>query len=227
MDVPLVKEALNSVGAMEANGIVGHITRVIGEMQNLELSNINGMLVQPDLYMNMTLPSGKYAFVGYFVQFCVNIAINHPGIIIAGGSALMGFLTSKIIYPIIKKIALAIKKVYNNKKRYKNANSKQYLIYDCIKRILKHKNFKKPKNTKMLVKTLNDAVLDVELAANYKDDLEKLYVCLEEVYNLIDKKLITDYKQAVINIQANLKRIEAKSYEDCSREIKFSKGKSC
>lgn len=214
IQIPGIKEAINAFGAMEANGVIGWISKIVGQMKDMPLTNIGGQLIQSDLYNHMSLPKGDYAWVGFLVQFCVNIAVNHPGIVIAGGAALTGFLTSKVVYPIIKKIVRMIKGTYHNRRRIGNANEMQLNIYNDVKMILKHRNFKRVKNHSTFKNCLNDVIRVTEAAKEYPDDLNRLHITLQGIYNLIDKREINDYNQSTINVEAILKGIEARSYND-------------
>ena len=216
METPILKSGVNAIGAMEANRIIGMISKIVGNLKGLPLTDIGGQLVQSELYMNMSLPTGEYSWVGYLVQFCVNLAVNHPGVIIAGGSILAGFLTSKVIYPIIKKIARMIKGGYQKLTSKKNANEVQLKIYQDIKNILKNDNFKKIKGHQEMSKVLNDASKITASAKEYEYELLKLHDYLEKVNSQITEKKVDNYNQLAINVSTLLKEIEYKSYQDNS-----------
>lgn len=219
VQIPGVKEAVNAFGAMGANGVIGWVSKIVGQIKDMPLTDVGGQLIQSELYNHMSLPAGNHAWVGYLVQFCVNVAVNHPGIVIAGGVALTGFLTSKVIYPMIKKIVRMIKGAYENKKRIGNANEMQLNIYNTVKAILKHKNFNRAKNSRSFKKTLEQVVIRVSQATQYPDELMRVYGCLQDIYGFVDRNEIKDYKQAIINVQANIKRIEAKSYGEYEGDL--------
>lgn len=216
VELPLVRSAVGAVGAMKANEILGNISKIVGQIKGMELTTIGGQIIQSELYNHMSLPTGNYSWVGYLVQFAISLAVNHPTIVAAGGVALSSLLTSKIIYPIIKKLVRVIKGTVNNKIDIKNANSAQKVIYDDIKKILNSKNLSKAKNYKNFVSTLKLISSTTSKAAKYEFDLLDLHSNLEFIYKEIEAGDIKDYWQHIINLQTIVKRIEYKSFSEFS-----------
>jgi len=225
METPILKSAVNAVGAMEANRIMGYISKIVGNIKNMPLTKIGNEWIQSELYTNMTHPEGKYAWVGYLVHFCVNLAINHPGIIIAGGALLAGFITSKIVYPVIQKIVRMAKGAYQKASSKKNASEIQLQVYNDIKKILESKYFKKIKNHYNFGVTLNNAVKIVGQAKKYETELNNLHNILEIIYEQMTRKEIKDFAQSNINVQTVLKEIEYKSYKELSSSPELEESK--
>jgi len=134
LEVPVVKSFVGAVGAMEANRIMGLISKLIGEISNMPLTNIGGQLVQMELYANMSLPNGQYSWVGYLINFCIQLAVDHPAKVIAGGAVLAGLLTNALIYPTIKKIVRMAKGAYYKANGKHNDNNTQSNLYDEVKK---------------------------------------------------------------------------------------------
>lgn len=211
-EMPIVSSALSKVTNMKAQDIIKSFSNI---KEKIKLPNSTKEQSKKGLGANIF----QNKIITSIVEFCQEIAKKHSTKIIAGGSILTGLLTSKIIYPIIKKIVRIIKGAYNNEKRNRNANETQLEIYKLIKSILKHNNYKKIKNHQTFSKTLNNAAKMTEISQEYEEELINLLHQLQEIYGLLDNNQINDFIQASINIETTLKGIEYKSYSENYMEL--------
>ena len=211
LEIPVVGSAVSAVAGMEANAVCDKIATVI--------ANIKGLASNAELYKAITLPDGNLSWIGYLVHFCIDFAVHNPAIVITGGAALLGFLTSKVFYPVVKKLAEKISSFIKDKKMYKNGNTIQVNIYNLIKEILKHKNFKKAVGYEHFESILIETFNIVEKSAQYTHELYDLRDTLMTIKNLLENKKIDDYRQASINVKAILTQIQSKSYNEHREDL--------
>lgn len=207
MKIPALKLAIDTWSDLKGNDLISKVADICVKFKLTEITDAN------ELFRLMATTGSEYTWVATLVHGAINFAVENPHLVYAGGVVLTSALVTGCA-ALIKLVVRQIKGAYENKKRIGNANEIQLNIYNLVKAILKHKNFKKAKNSGGFKKTLNETVIKVSQAAQYPDELMQLYNCLREIYGFIDRNEIKDYNQAIINVQANIKRIEAKSYAE-------------
>jgi len=207
MNIPALKLAIDTWSDLKGNDLIAKVADICVKFNLTEITDAN------ELFRLMATSGSEYTWIATLVHGAINWAVENPHLVYAGGVVLTSALVTGCA-ALIKLVVRQIKGAYENKKRIGNANEMQLNIYNLVKAILKHKNFKRAKNPGAFKKTLEEAVIKVGQAAQYPYELMQLYTCLQDIYGLVDRNEIKDYSQAIINVQANIKRIEAKSYAD-------------
>ena len=151
--------------------------KVVCPMAGLEVSFTSPEYCKA--FVEFTHHEGKYFQISMIIKSIATFAIEHPGLVLAGGMALVG-LIYKLISTILKK--------YANRMRYHEMNDNQKEIYLLIKDILKKtKKIKKTNNGDILVNDLNITYKIIDNLNNHPEMLDVIHGILLNI-----KKSITN-----------------------------------
>ena len=146
-------------------------------------------------YVQYTHHEGKYFQISMIVKTVAQFAMEHPGLVLAGGAALVG-LAYKFVSIILKKMGRAIE--------FNSMNKKQQDIYRLLKDVLKKsRKIKKSDNGEILVDDLNITYEIVNYLGDYADMLDRI-------------------ENILINLKGAIEREDQIAYEKCRLELESS-----
>ncbi len=131
-------------------------------------------------YVQFTHHEGEYFQISMLLKSIATFAMEHPGLVLAGGALLVG-LVIKLFIGICKKISNSI--------NYNSMSDKQKDVYKELKKVLKNsRKIKKTENGKILLTDLNATYQIIENIQDYPDMLNKISELLTRLNKAIQNK---------------------------------------
>ena len=147
-------------------------------------------------FANYTHHEGKYYKISLLIKTISQFAMEHPGLVLAGGAAIVG-LAYKAIAAIVKGV--------KRKHDFNKMNDKQKDIYLLLKDILKSsRKIKKADNGKVLVKDLNITYDIVNYLGEYADMLDKIQNILQRLQSAIKSKNEVEYEKCRLDLETSV-----------------------
>lgn len=176
-------------------------------------------------YTQFTNHEGKYFQISLIIKTIATFAMEHPGLVLAGGLALAG---------LVYKLASTILKKYAERMKYHDMNAKQQEVYKILKEVLKKtKKIKKVANGDILVKDLNITFDIIGNLGSYPEMLDRIEDILLNLKNAIEQKNESFYEmyrqelETIVfdfdKVNNNLLNKEMRLIEDEPKESKKGK----
>lgn len=134
----------------------------------------------------------KYKYITFPIKSIAMFAMEHPGLVLAGGAALIGV--------VVKLISAVVKKVKFNK-----MNKKQQEVYLLLKKILKKsRKIKESDNGKTLVNDLNITYTIINYLGDYVDMLDTIQDILLRLQSAVDNKDEIEYERCRLDLETSV-----------------------
>ena len=146
-----------------------------------------------DVWYEYTYPDqDKYKYITLPIKSIAMFAMEHPGLVLAGGAALIGV--------VVKLISAVVKKVKFNK-----MNKKQQEVYLLLKKILKKsRKIKESDNGKTLVNDLNITYTIINYLGDYVDMLDTIQDILLRLQSAVDNKDEIEYERCRLDLETSV-----------------------
>jgi len=165
--------------------------KVICPLMGIEVDMTSPKYALP--YVQYTHHEGKYFQISMAIKTIAQFVMEHPGLVLAGGAAVVG-LAYKLISIIFKTIG--------RKMKFNRMNKKQREIYLLLKDVLKKSGkIKKADNGEILVKDLNITYDIINYLGEYADMLDRIEDILLTLRSAIERKDIEAYEKCRIDLE--------------------------